>query len=114
MPDTKISFSIGHSYKTAKGEIIRDNINEQILKVAFPNSIYMQIEHPRGESIKTGRFSFEFWYRNQDVLGEDNETVDGDYSLFTEIKGKCKRLKMTYSAINCNVRRIMTIVCLCF
>ena len=64
MPDTKISFSIGHTYKTAKGEIIRDNINEQILKVAFPNSIYMQIEHPRGESVKTGRFSFEFWYRN--------------------------------------------------
>ena len=64
MPGTKISFSIGHSYKTAKGEIISDNINDQMLKVAFPNSIFMQIEHPRGESVNTGRFSFEFWYRD--------------------------------------------------
>ena len=28
IPDTKINFSIGHSFKTAKGEIIQENISD--------------------------------------------------------------------------------------
>ena len=63
-----------------------------MLKVAFPNSIYMSVEHPIGDVVDTGRFSFEFWYLDQEVLDEDGETVEGDYTLFTEIKGKCEIL----------------------
>lgn len=87
MPGTKISMVIGRTYATAKGEII-ENFTGQLLKVVFPNSIFLSIEHPKGSNIKTGRFSFEFWYLDQDADEKDAELIDGDYSLLTEVTGK--------------------------
>ena len=81
MPGTKLNFSIGSSFLTAQGETLLDSsFLDKILKVAFPNRIYMLIEHPREENLATGRFSFEFWYLDQDVSDENGEKVEGGAS----------------------------------
>ena len=73
MAETKVNLAIGTTFMTARGEVIED-FEGKLLKVAFPNSIFLSIEHPDEDNPnKSSRFSFEFWYKDQDSLDEDAE-----------------------------------------
>lgn len=89
LPGTKVNLAIGMNFMTARGEEIQD-FEGSLLKVQFPNSIFFSIEHPLGTEADMGRFTFEFWYFDQGAEEEEDEleTVDGDYSLLTEVIGK--------------------------
>lgn len=63
-PGTIVNFSIGDSFIGSKGETLSGNFDNMLLRVAFPNKIYMHVEHPKDDQKAYGRFSFEFWYRN--------------------------------------------------
>ena len=45
-----------------------------MLKISFPNTLYLSIYHKINSS---GRFEFEFWYENNNVLSEKGDEVDG-------------------------------------
>ena len=79
-PETRVSFSVGRSPETATGEMI-DNLDNKLLKVSFPNKLFLSVEHSV-ESI--GPFSFEFWYKDQEVIGAAEEVKGEGYSLITE------------------------------
>ena len=44
VPGTRVHFAVGRSYARAKGEIINDP-TDKLLRVGFPNSLYLTIEH---------------------------------------------------------------------
>ena len=48
VPGTKVHFAVGKSYARAYGEIIYDPTNK-LLRVGFPNSLYLTIEHATNE-----------------------------------------------------------------
>ena len=55
---TRVAFAVGLGLDFAKGEIL-ENPNDKILKVSFPNTLYLSIYHNVNSA---GRFEFEFWY----------------------------------------------------
>ena len=72
-----------------------------MLKVNFPNKLYLTIEHSVGVE---GRFEFEFWYTDQDaqILGDQtaeqvSDDNDNGYSLIqlTEVEDK-EEANLTY------------------
>ena len=78
VPGTKVHFAVGRSYARAKGEII-DNPTNKLLRVGFPNSLYLTIEHAVNAD---GQFTFDFWYKDQ-ASELAVEKIDG-YSLTSE------------------------------
>ena len=65
-------FVAGVSLLTANGMAIPDLENTTI-KVGFPNSIYLTVEH--GTADET--FSFDFWYLDQDTNEAREDPIDG-------------------------------------
>ena len=72
-----------------------------MLKVNFPNKLYLTIEHSVGAD---GRFEFEFWYTDQDaqVLGDQTSELvsdddDSGYSLIQlEVVQDKEEANLTY------------------
>ena len=60
VPGTRVHFAVGRSYARAKGEIINDP-TDKLLRVGFPNSLYLTIEH---STTADGKFTFDFWYKD--------------------------------------------------
>ena len=58
-PGTVVSFAVGPTFDQAKGEKISQPLNK-LLRVAFPNSLYLSVEHEVDDV--SGKFGFEFWY----------------------------------------------------
>ena len=73
---TQVYFAVGPSFERANGQLISDLSTVEILKVGFPNSIFLMIEHPEGSS---GDFAFDFWYKDQgtDIYEDEFESIDG-------------------------------------
>ena len=47
VPGTKVHFSVGNSFDTSRGETIEDlTESDVILKIGFPNKLYITVEHP--------------------------------------------------------------------
>ena len=84
-PGTVVNFAVGKSYESAHGETITD-LADQLLKVGFPNKIFLSVEHVKKPF--TGRLSIEFWFKDQTVENLNGEKVIDGYSLIKEIKGK--------------------------
>ena len=71
--ETQVYFAVGQSYESASGQLITDLSELEVLKVGFPNSIYLTIMHPEERLINNGvnsdddddgLFAFEFWYKD--------------------------------------------------
>ena len=64
--------------------MVKESLEGKLLKVNFPNKLYLTIEHSVGVA---GRFEFEFWYTDQDAQGLGDQTGeqvsddDSGYSL---------------------------------
>ena len=82
---TVINFAVGLSFIEAKGEIIQESLASKMIKVDFPNKLFMTIEHSLHIP---GRFEFEFWYTSQDenygneTQLEENLDETYDYRLY--------------------------------
>ena len=59
-PGTIVNLSVGPSFALSRGEVITD-LTDKLLKVGFPNSIFLSIEHKINP---TGVLSLEFWYKD--------------------------------------------------
>lgn len=57
-PGTVVNLSVGTSFASSRGEVLTD-LTDKLLRVGFPNSIFLSIEHRVKPS---GRLSLEFWY----------------------------------------------------
>ena len=67
-PETQVYFAVGRTIEEANGQLISDISEVEILKVGFPNSIFLTVVHPEG--VKGDDFSFEFWYKDQNAVME--------------------------------------------
>ena len=59
--NTQVYFAVGPSFQSAHGQLITDLSTLEILKVGFPNSIFLTIVHPEGGN---GDFEMDFWYKD--------------------------------------------------
>lgn len=60
-PGTILHMAVGIDFDTADGQILEEPRGIK-LKVAFPNKIFLTVEHRAVEDVLNGVFAFEFWY----------------------------------------------------
>mmetsp|Transcript_23483 Transcript_23483/g.31470 ORF Transcript_23483/g.31470 Transcript_23483/m.31470 type:complete len:104 (-) Transcript_23483:464-775(-) len=72
-PGTNVFFAAGPNLLEAEGMVIPD-LDSTMLKVSFPNSIYLVVEY---DEVEDGTFSFDFWYLDQDTNEAREDAIDG-------------------------------------
>ena len=89
-PGTKVFFASATQLNKAEGIWIQ-YLENTVLKVSFPNSLYLMIDHITDPA---GKFAFEFWYLDQDTNEAKEDPIDGYELELQELNGKLDSLSI--------------------
>ena len=109
-PGTIVYFAVGTDFNTAKGEIMEEP-RDAILRISFPNKLFLSVEHPETEP---SPFAFQFFYQDKSIDDQNAIFLSG-YNLeqITIGKEEANLLGVYILAPICAVLILIILVYIC-